>query len=246
MLGKHHMPLGMAAGALAGLACTPLYRAEAPLASNVVDTGLWLAQGGLHYGAPSLLGLLIGAVYGLLPDIDQVGADIHDIGDETADIVCGPLEALRRKQFTEKRRRGLRHHKRNALGEVFFDACLWLLMRLLWLLGRIVTILTHLIGRTIRPLFGGHRKMSHTVWLTVLFALPLYFLGGWGTFWMGAAGYFSHLYADATTHAGIAFFRPLSRRPLWVIPRPLTCHTGTPREKLWFWLLLTLLVLGWL
>ena len=242
MLGKHHMPLGAASGTLAALATTPLYSSVAPPVSN---TAVWLAQGALHYGLPSLIGLLIGAVYGLLPDIDQVGSDIHDIGDETADIFREPLERLRRYEFTEKRKRGFRHRKRNALGEIIFDALLWLLIHLLWLIGRIITLLTHFIGQTIRPLFGGHRKLSHTVWLTALFSLPLYFVGGWLLVGAGAAGYFSHLVADATTHAGIAFFRPLSRRRMWVIPRPLTYHTGTPRETVWFWLFLVALALGW-
>lgn len=156
MDGKSHFVVGASCGILA----------SAALSRFVSDTS----------GAELFYGGVIGAIYGILPDIDTPNSYISNVG------------------------------KKNI---IFF---------VLWLPVKIFSIL-------INKIFG-HRGLVHTVFLAVAFSFPMLFLrlplvSPVILFISALAGYLSHLLCDMTTKSGVRVLYPISKQPIYILPRSL-------------------------
>jgi membrane-bound metal-dependent hydrolase YbcI (DUF457 family) len=87
-------------------------------------------------------------------------------------------------------------------------------------------------------LLARHRGLSHTLaacgLLAAVAGLMAAALGGLGAAAAAgcALGYFAHVLADACTPSGVCLWWPVSRRRVWLLPRPLRIRTGSPREAL--------------
>ena len=265
MMGRHHAPLGAIAGGIAAtlVAATP---AEAGPLPGTFGWAEFLIGRGARLMLPVLLGLAIGGIYGLLPDLDQDGSDITYLPDTLTDVFENLLAKLRervphshnntRREHSRAHRAGVKRRGQKArkaehagvlpmLGYGLTRLFMWLLIAIIALVGDILTLVAHAISKVVHVLSGGHRRMTHTVWLAGLFSLPLLYFFGALPFWAAFAGYMCHLVADATTHSGVNFFRPLTPNPQWVVPRFLTYHTDTPAEDVMFWVMVVLMVVGW-
>jgi membrane-bound metal-dependent hydrolase YbcI (DUF457 family) len=105
-------------------------------------------------------------------------------------------------------------------------------------------LLVAALGAVLRlPLVGfallaRHRGLSHTLaacgLLAVAAALLAALLGGVGAAAAAgcAIGYCAHVLADACTPSGVRLRWPVSRRRVWLVPRPLRIQTGSLREAL--------------
>jgi membrane-bound metal-dependent hydrolase YbcI (DUF457 family) len=87
-------------------------------------------------------------------------------------------------------------------------------------------------------LLARHRGLSHSLaacgLLAVVAALLAGLVGGLGAAAAGgsACGYLAHVLADSCTPSGVCLWWPLSRRRVWLLPRPLRIRTGSLREAL--------------
>ena len=104
------------------------------------------------------------------------------------------------------------------------------------LLARVAGTLVRLPLRLLVVL--GHRGVTHSLlacalaavlsWLAVSLVAPgVALAAGAGI----AIGYGAHLAADASTPSGIAFWAPLTRRRIHVLPAPARIPTGSLRES---------------
>jgi inner membrane protein len=87
-------------------------------------------------------------------------------------------------------------------------------------------------------LLARHRGLSHTLaacgLLAAVAGLLAAVLGGVGAAAAAgcALGYCAHVLADACTPSGVPLWWPVSRRRVWLVPRPLRIRTGSLREAL--------------
>ena len=123
-------------------------------------------------------------------------------------------------------------------GLAFVGAIAAKLQPALWLvaltLGTIVgALVAHLLLRAIRRAAGGHRRLTHSPLLALVFVLVA------GSLWVGhlgawalipaalAWGIIVHDLGDLVTPAGLPLFYPFSRKNFRVLPEPI-CRFGEP------------------
>ena len=87
-------------------------------------------------------------------------------------------------------------------------------------------------------LLARHRGPSHSLaacaLMAALAAVLAAMVGGLGAAVAGGCGcgYCAHVLADACTPSGVCLWWPVSRRRVWLLPRPLRIRTGSFRETL--------------
>ena len=179
-------------------------------------TAVTLLWAGIEPASPPFaIGLGIGALASLLPDID---GDPRNAADPLIRRILQVGNTQSKRQLAHAFRRG------------HLVAVLWNLVL------RSVALIINLIAATL-----PHRGVTHwgitCLLLTAVFGM-LCSLLGWPLVYTACfgVGYASHIAADMTTHSGVRVLGGLTRngRAYHLLPKPLRIRTGSPSE----WVLL--------
>ena len=154
---------------------------------------------------PFTVGMVIGTLAGLLPDIDSANAKIRTT------FGVGRQQA----------RRELRRWRSKGILERILDFFQWIIAAFLNVVDRLLPHrgITHW-GLTALVLTGVLVYICNTQGLTAAI---------WLSF---GAGYFSHLLGDGVTRAGVPFWAPFYQRSVRFLPRNLCIRTGSWQEGL--------------
>lgn len=189
------------------------------VAGAVAAVGLNLVTGYIPLHPPETLALvaLANVVGSLLPDIDSSESVIsHATGSDSH-----PDWTARRWA----RLIGLRRDSKQVV---------------VGLLTIVLGVFSLITGIFRKLALRGHRGLTHTLIVPILFVAVFPLLGkpGWGIAFL--LGYATHLLGDAMTRSGIPVLWPLTDSRYHLLPRPIQLRTGSPAEHA----LMALLCLG--